>query len=56
MQISLGKALCTFCSFGGVKEENPLKRVVQSLTKAWVGGGMYWMWVQEVSWEKGCQW
>lgn len=38
MQISLGKALCTFCSFGGVKKENPLKTVVQSLTRGWVVG------------------
>lgn len=44
MQISLGKALCTFFfNFGGVKKGNPLRRVLQSLTKEQVGGGLYWM-------------
>lgn len=41
MQIGLGKALCTFFSFEEVKKGNPLRRVLQSLTKEWVGGGMY---------------
>lgn len=55
MQISLGKALCTFFSFGGVKKGNPLRRVLQSLTKdGWVVGCTGW--VQEFSWEEGCQW